>query len=118
MNPKAVPASEARAGRSPVTERNTTSQSGTEAKISAASPIGTRRSATNNTAFAPIRSSPQRTTDVAAGQPIRNGSRPCRISVQLVSKTPTVVKRIPAEKIGGIVSPAISIPRYVEPHRM
>ena len=42
MNPKAVPTSEARGGRSPVLERSTTSQSGTDAKISEASPIGTR----------------------------------------------------------------------------
>ncbi len=117
-NPKTVPASEAPAGRSPVSERKTTSQSGTEAKISAASPIGTRRSATNSRAFAPIRSTPQRTVDETVAQPSRNGAMPCRTIIQLVSRIPTAVKRSPAAKSGGIVSPASSMPRYVEPQTM
>ena len=111
MNPTAVPTREARGGRSPVLERRTTSQSGTDAKISEASPIGTRRSATNSSAFPPIRRKPQRTVDPARVQPSLNGVVPCRASSHPLSTTPTVVNRIPAARIGGIVSPASSIPR-------
>ena len=111
MNPTAVPASEARGGRSPVVDRRTTSQSGTDAKISEASPIGTRRSATNSSAFPPISRKPQRTVDPALVQPSLNGVVPWRASNQPLSTTPTVVNRMPAAKSGGIVSPASSIPR-------
>ena len=111
MNPTAVPTSEARGGRSPVLERSTTSQSGTEAKISEASPIGTRRSATNSSALPPIRRKPQSTVEPARTQPSLNGVVPCRARSQPHSTTPTVVNRIPAARIGGIVSPASSIPR-------
>ena len=92
-------------------ERSTTSQSGTEAKISEASPIGTRRSATNSSALPPIRRNPQSTVDPARVQPSRNGVVPCRASSHPISTTPTVVNRIPAARTGGIVSPASSIPR-------
>jgi hypothetical protein len=111
MNPKAVPTSEARGGLSPVVDRSTTSQSGTEAKIRDASPIGTCRSAAKRIALAPINRTPQSTVDPAVTQPSLNGVVPCRRSSQVQSRTPTVVKRTPAAKIGGIVSPASSIPR-------
>ena len=119
MNPTAVPASEARA-RTVAARRAKHHEPRAEPRrmISEASPIGTLRSATNSVAFAPISSSPQSTVDPARAQPNRNGAVPWRISIQLLSTTPTVVNRRPAAKTGGIVSPASSIPRYVEPQRM
>ena len=99
-------------------ERRTTSQSGTEAKMSDASPIGTRRSATKRSALPPIRRHPQSTVEPARVQPSLNGSVPWRASNQPHRTTPTVVKRMAAASTGGIVSPASSMPRYVEPQRM
>ena len=60
--------------------RSSTIQSGTEAISSDASPIGTRRSATNSIAFAPSRSTPTSTADASPARPTRNRVRPCRSS--------------------------------------
>jgi hypothetical protein len=74
--------------------------------------------ATKRSAFEPIRSRPQSIAEATAARPARNGAVPLRTSAQPTSTSPTIVKRTPAAKTGGIVSPASSIPRYVEPQRM
>ena len=72
--------------------------------ISDASPVGTLRSATNSTAFAPGRRIPMITTDRKAAREMR--SVPPRSSTTPAISAPAVMKRVDAAKSGGIVLPA------------
>ena len=116
--PVATPTIETRFGRSPVTVRSSTIQSGTDAISSEARPIGTSRSATNSIAFAPSRSTPTNIAARSSFLPTRKGARPWRSVTQPAISTPARRNRTPAANTGGIVSPASSIPRYVEPQMM
>ena len=83
--------------------------------MSDASPVGTCRSATNSTAFAPGSSAPTTTADPSCARVTRNAAVPRHAAVKPAMRAPARTKRTPTAKSGGIVSPASSIPRYVEP---
>ena len=104
-----------RLGRSPVALRMAMSHNGTDAITSEASPVGTCRSATKRIPFAPGSSTPISNAEPSARRATRNGARPLRTSTIAAINPPASRKRTPAAKSGGIVSPASSIPRYVEP---
>ena len=111
--PTPTPASAGHGSRSRPASRSTTTQSGTEAMISEASPVGTLRSATNRTAFAPGSNAPIRMHETSARRVMR--SEPPRRRTTPNISTPAVMKRVDAANSGGIVSPAYAIPRYVDP---
>ena len=103
-NPTPTPARTGQGTRSPPASRRTTSQSGTEAMIRDASPVGTFRSAKKRTAFAPGSRIPMITTERIARREIR--SVPPRSSTTPAISAPAVMKRVDAAKSGGIVLPA------------
>ena len=102
--PTPTPASACHGRRSWPIRRSTTSQSGTDAMISDARPVGTLRSATKSTAFAPGSRQPTITTEASACRDMRNDP-PRAFTITAIS-APAVMKRVEAAKSGGIVSPA------------
>ena len=106
-------ASACHGSRSWPASRSTTSQSGTEAMISEASPVGTLRSAKKRTAFAPGSRQPTMTQEPRARRDMRS-EPPRAVTISAIS-VPAVMKRVETAKSGGIVSPAYAMPRYVEP---
>ena len=113
--PTTTPPIATRGGRSPVAVRMSTIQSGTAPMISAASPVGTWRSATNSTAFAPGSSAPTSTHEASCARVTRSTCAPRRHAVKPAMSSPAARKRVPTANSGGIVSPASLMPRYVEP---
>ena len=111
--PTPTPASAGHGSRSRPTRRSTTTQSGTEAMISEASPVGTLRSAKNRTAFAPGSKAPIRMHE--SERPPRDAQRAAAQPDDAEHQRPAVMKRVEAANSGGIVSPAYAIPRYVDP---
>ena len=105
--------SDAAGGRSPVAVRSRTIQSGTEAISSEASPIGTSRSATKSSAFAPSRSTPTSTAEPSASRPTRNGSRaPAEQRRTRPSARPASRKRTPGreerrDRLAGELDPEV-----------
>jgi hypothetical protein len=65
--------------------------------------------------FAPGRRRPTRAHDASSGRERRRWLPPFRHAMNPRSSPPASVKRTPAANVGGIVSDASSIPRYVEP---
>src|SRR4051812_47896197 len=111
--PTPTPASACHGSRSCPTRRRTTTHSGTDAMISDASPVGTLRSAKNNTAFAPGSRIPITMQEPTARREMR--SVPPRSMTTSVINAPAAMKRVAAAKSGGIVSPVTAMPRYVDP---
>ena len=103
-NPTPTPASAGHGSRSCPASRSTTSQSGTDAMISEARPVGTFRSAKKSTAFAPGSRQPTITQAMNARRGIR--SDPPRALTTSAINAPAAMNRVDAAKSGGIVSPA------------
>ena len=98
--------------------RRSTTQSGTEPMTSDASPVGTCRSAMKRSPFALGSSAPTSTQDASSRGAMRSTCRPRRHAVKPNIRSAAATKRVPTANIGGIVSPASSIPRYVDPQMM
>ena len=108
-NPTPTAESACQERRSPFRSRSTTIHSGTDAMISDASPVGTSRSAKNSTAFAPGSKMPITTHETSARRGMRRDV-PRSATIPAISR-PAVMKRVDTANSGGIVSPAIAIPR-------
>ncbi|GAA3122555.1 hypothetical protein GCM10020001_048820 [Nonomuraea salmonea] len=96
---------------------NTTSHSGTEATSSAARPLEMCCSATATMPLPPVSSS----SPTSAAPPnwrgvILNAALPFLISRNAARRSEAVTNREAPCSSGGIVSMAILMPRYVEPH--
>lgn len=117
MPPKPItrPIVEIRSGRSLAARRSSSTQSGIAAMISEVSPIGTFCSVTKRIEFAPGSSRPTTPAESSSDRRTLSVARPRRQAMNPSIRRPAIVKRTPAPKRPGIVSPASSIPRYVEP---
>ncbi|GAA0969130.1 hypothetical protein GCM10009555_015650 [Acrocarpospora macrocephala] len=116
-NPTRTPVRVSAAGRSRKTTRRTISHSGVEATRSAARPVEMYCSATATMPLPPV----SRSTPTSAAPPIwcqvmRKGCLPCRTSRNVPRMSAAVTNRSPELSIGGMVSMAMAMPRYVDPH--
>ncbi|GIH28962.1 hypothetical protein Aph01nite_72720 [Acrocarpospora phusangensis] len=117
MNPTRTPVRVRTGGRSRKTTRSAISQSGVEATSRAASPVEMCCSATATMPLPPVsRSRPTRAAPANSRQVMRKGLVPCRTRRNVPRSSAAVMKRRPLLSIGGMVSMAMAMPRYVEPH--
>jgi len=79
--------------------------------ISEVRPIGTFCSVTKRIEFAPGRSRPTTAAEASSARRTLSVPRPRRHAMNPSISSPAIVKRTPAPKRPGIVSPASSIPR-------
>ncbi|GAA1019636.1 hypothetical protein Aple_086990 [Acrocarpospora pleiomorpha] len=116
-NPTRTPVRVSTGGRSRKTTRRTISHRGVEATRSAARPVEMYCS---DTATMPLpkvsRSRPASTAPPNSRQVMRKGRLPCRTSRNVPRISAAVMNRSPPLSIGGMVSMAMAMPRYVDPH--
>jgi hypothetical protein len=83
--------------------------------MSEATPVGTVRSETKRSPFAPGRRRPISAAQASSRRVTRSAPRPCRQATIAAISVPARMKRAETALNAGIVSPATLIPRYVEP---
>jgi len=100
-----------RSGRSLAARRSSSTQSGIAAMMSEVSPIGTFCSVTKRIEFAPGKRRPTTAAEASSVRRTISVPEPRRQAMNPSIRRPAIVKRTPAPKRPGIVSPASSIPR-------